>query len=159
MEEITSYALGRLYVKLQYYLTTINCLPYFKVNMFILYWYVASAPSVHRNPPEKSFTRWFIQLAFITSAQNAGDLGSIPGLERSPWEGNGNPTPVLLPGKSCGRRSLVGYSPWGRRESDTTERLHFHFHPGGTVGKSPPANAGDISSIPGLGRSHMFRSN
>ena len=37
------------------------------------------------------------------------------------------PTPVLLPGKSHGRRSLVGYSPWGPEESDTTERLHFHF--------------------------------
>ena len=38
-----------------------------------------------------------------------------------------HPTPVLLPGKSHGLRSLVGCSPWGRRESDTTERLHFHF--------------------------------
>ena len=38
-----------------------------------------------------------------------------------------HPTPVLLPGKSHGRRSLVGCSPWGRKESDTTERLHFHF--------------------------------
>ena len=37
------------------------------------------------------------------------------------------PTPVLLPGKSRGQRSLVGCSPWGRTESDTTERLHFHF--------------------------------
>jgi len=36
-------------------------------------------------------------------------------------------TPVLLPGKSHGQRSLVGYSPWGLEESDTTERLHFHF--------------------------------
>ena len=34
-------------------------------------------------------------------------------------------TPVLLPGKFHGWRSLVGYSPWGRKESDTTERLHF----------------------------------
>ena len=42
-------------------------------------------------------------------------------------EGNGTPTPVLLPGKSHGRRSLVGCSPWDRKESDTTERLHFHF--------------------------------
>ena len=32
-----------------------------------------------------------------------------------------------MPGKSHGRRSLVGCSPWGRKESDTTERLHFHF--------------------------------
>ncbi|KAI4549332.1 hypothetical protein MG293_001662 [Ovis ammon polii] len=37
------------------------------------------------------------------------------------------PTPGLLPGKSRGRRSLVGCSPWGRYESGTTERLHFHF--------------------------------
>ena len=34
-------------------------------------------------------------------------------------------TPVLLPGKSHGQRSLVGYSPWGLKESDTTEQLHF----------------------------------
>ena len=38
-----------------------------------------------------------------------------------------HPTPVLLPGKSHGWRSLVGYSPWGREELDMTERLHFHF--------------------------------
>ena len=38
-----------------------------------------------------------------------------------------HPTPVLLPGKSHGRRRLVGHSPWGHEESDTTERLHFHF--------------------------------
>ena len=40
-----------------------------------------------------------------------------------------HPTPVLLPGKSHGRRSPVGSSPWGRSESDTTERLPFHFSP------------------------------
>ena len=38
------------------------------------------------------------------------------------------PTPVLVPGKSHGQRSLVGYSPWGCKESDTTERLHVHVH-------------------------------
>ena len=38
-----------------------------------------------------------------------------------------HPTPVLLPGKSHRQRSLVDWSPWGREESDTTERLHFHF--------------------------------
>ena len=37
-----------------------------------------------------------------------------------------HPTPVLLPGKSHGRRSLVDCGPWGREESDMTERLHFH---------------------------------
>ena len=43
------------------------------------------------------------------------------------WRRQWHPTPVLLPGKSRGRRSLVGCSPWGREESDTTERHHFHF--------------------------------
>ena len=43
------------------------------------------------------------------------------------WIRTWHPTPVLLPGKSHGQRSLVGCSPWGREESDTTERLHFHF--------------------------------
>ena len=57
------------------------------------------------------------------SACNAGDLGSIPGSGRSPGEGNGNPTPVFLPGESRGRRSLVGYSPWGHKESDTNEQI------------------------------------
>ena len=43
------------------------------------------------------------------------------------WRRQWHPTPVLLPGKSHGRRSLVGCSSWVREESDTTERLHFHF--------------------------------
>ena len=42
------------------------------------------------------------------------------------WRRQCQPTPVLLPGKSHGRRTLVGCSPWGHEESDTTERLHFH---------------------------------
>ena len=42
------------------------------------------------------------------------------------WRRQWHPTPVLLPGESHGRRSLVGCSPWGCTESDTTEWLHFH---------------------------------
>ena len=49
------------------------------------------------------------------------ETGSIPGSGRSPGEGNGNPLPVFLPGEFHGQRSLVGYSPWGCKESDTTE--------------------------------------
>ena len=41
------------------------------------------------------------------------------------WRRKWQPTPVLLPGKFHGWRTLVGYSPWGRKESDTTEQLHF----------------------------------
>ena len=43
------------------------------------------------------------------------------------WRRQWHPTPVLLPGKPHGWRSLIGCSPWGLEESDTTERLHFHF--------------------------------
>ena len=48
---------------------------------------------------------------------------SLTYMRRRQW----HPTPVLFPGISHGRRSLVGCRPWGREESDTTERLHFHF--------------------------------
>ena len=48
-------------------------------------------------------------------------------LQNNQWRRQWHPTPVLLPGKSHGQRSLVGYSPWGCEESDMTERLHFHF--------------------------------
>ena len=54
---------------------------------------------------------------------NVGDPGWIPGLGRSPGEGNGHPPPVFLPGKPQGQRSLAGYSPWGCKKSDTTEWL------------------------------------
>ena len=59
------------------------------------------------------------------SAYNLGDPGLIPGSGMIPWRRKWQPTPILLPGKSCGRRSLVGYSPWGPKESDTTELLNF----------------------------------
>ena len=54
-----------------------------------------------------------------------GDPVLIPGSGRIPWRRKWQPTPVFLPGKPHERRSLVGYSPWGLKESDTTEQLHF----------------------------------
>ena len=66
----------------------------------------------------------------------AQGLKRLPGMQETrvrslgredPWRRKWQPTPVPLPGESHGGRSLVGYSPWGRKESDTTERLHFHF--------------------------------
>ena len=57
------------------------------------------------------------------SVCNVGDRDSIPGLGRSPGEGNGNPLQY-----SCLENSIAeepgGYSPWGHRESDTTEQIH-----------------------------------
>ena len=46
-------------------------------------------------------------------------------VRKIPWRRKCQPTPVFLPGESHGWRSLVGYSLWGRKESDTTEQLHF----------------------------------
>ena len=60
------------------------------------------------------------------SSCNAGDLGSIPGLGRSPGEGNGNPLQYSCLENPMDGRSLVGYSPWDHKESDTTKQLHVH---------------------------------
>ena len=57
------------------------------------------------------------------SACNAGDHGSIPGLERSLGGGHGNPLQYSCLENPHRQRSLVGYSPWGRKELDLTERL------------------------------------
>ena len=57
------------------------------------------------------------------NAEDTGDAGSIPGSGRSPREGNGNPLQYFLPEKSHGQRILVGYSPWGHKESDMFEWL------------------------------------
>ena len=55
---------------------------------------------------------------------NAGRRrGFNPWVRKIPWRRKWQPAPVFLPGEFHGRRSLVGYSPWGRKESDTTERL------------------------------------
>ena len=57
------------------------------------------------------------------SACNVGDLGSIPGLGRSPEGGHDNPLQDSFLENPHGQRSLVGYSPWAHKESDTTEQL------------------------------------
>ena len=49
------------------------------------------------------------------------EAGFNPWVGKIPWRRKWQPTPVPLPGKSHGQRSLVGYSPWGHKESDTTE--------------------------------------
>ena len=61
-----------------------------------------------------------IKPASLTSSELASGVFTT---RRRQW----HPTPVLLPGKSHGRRSLMGCSPWDHEESDTTEQLHFHF--------------------------------
>ena len=57
------------------------------------------------------------------TACNARDLGFDPWVGKIPWRRKQQTPPVLLPGEFYGQRSLVGYSPWGPKESDTTEGL------------------------------------
>ena len=61
------------------------------------------------------------------STWNLGDLGLFPGLGRSLGGGHGKPLQFSCLENPLGQRSLVPYSPWGRKELDTTERLPFHF--------------------------------
>ena len=72
---------------------------------------------------------------YTCSAGDAGDGGLIPGSGRSPEGGHGNPFQYSCLENSHGQRSLVGYSPWGRKELNTTEWL-THTHPESTVLKS-----------------------
>ena len=69
---------------------------------------------------------WWDHFTFYKVLE-CGRPGFDPWVGKIPWRRNWQPTPVLLPGESHGGRSLVNYSPWGRKESDTTERLHFHY--------------------------------
>ena len=87
-------------------------IPVSLLNSIPWYRYIRVCLSIHPLKPFKLFTNknWYDHL--------------YERLRRRQW----HPTPVPLPGKSHGQRSLVGCSPWGCKKSDTTERLHFHFH-------------------------------
>ena len=64
------------------------------------------------------------------SAYKVGELGSIPGSGRSPREGNGNPLQYSYLENPMDGGTWLGYSPWGCKELDTTERLHSLTHSG-----------------------------
>ena len=79
---------------------------------------------------------------------NVRRCGLSPWVRKIPWRRKWQPTPVLLPGKSHGWRSLVGCSPRGHKESDTTERLHFH-----TLEKEMATHSSVLAwRIPGMGK-------
>ena len=96
----------------------------------------------------------------------------ITGSGRFPWRRKWKPTPVFLPGKFRGQRSLAGCSPQGYKELDMTSRLKTHTHtqelypvhcdrgfPGSSAGEESASNARDPRSIPGLGRFPWRRDN
>ena len=87
-------------------------------------------------PSEKERLRYSLSplpwwLSGKESAGNAGDtgdMGSIPGLGSSPGRGHGNPLQYSCLENPHGQRCLVGYSPWGHKESDTAEQLSTAQH-------------------------------
>ena len=99
-------------------------------------WYICTMEyysAIKRSTFESVLMRWMNLEPIIQSevSQKEKDkhciLTHISGIQRNGQRRQWHPTPLLLPGKSRGQRSLVGCSPWGRQESDTTERLHFDF--------------------------------
>ena len=83
------------------------------------------------------FTLWQIYMADIglpwwlrgySVCLQCGRPGFDSWVGKIPWRSKWQATPLFLPRESHGQRSLMGYSPQGRKESDMTERLYFHFH-------------------------------
>ena len=102
-----------------------------------LHWQVSSLPL---EPPGKPLTAPYFSIPLFTLHRYLGLF--VQPFQRRQWQA----TPVPLPRKSHGWRSLVGCSPWGREESDMTERLHFHFslsHNGNPLQCSCPENPRD----------------
>ena len=94
-------------------------LPFVLISLFLAaYFNWKPSPSISfEGSPFDHTTRFYMA---SLAAQKVKHLPTM--WEAQQW----HPTPVLLPGKSHGWRSVVGYSPWGRKESDMTEQLHFH---------------------------------
>ena len=81
------------------------------------------SPSVCYPPVYPSIIH--LSTTYLLSPSTYPAIANLASLLHFNWRRKWHPTPVLLPGKSHGQRSLVGYSPWSLKESDTTERLHF----------------------------------
>ena len=82
------------------------------------------------NDNENTTTRASLMAQMVKICLRCGRLGFDLWVRKIPWRREWQPTPVFLPGEFHGQRSLVGYSPWGCKESDTTELLSTHciFH-------------------------------
>ena len=109
-------------------------------EVIICYWWIISDPCAYSQWSElpdswqqvclgmREFSATVLDLGCILKPPKKLEKLSLFGLTSRGWRRRQwHPSLVLLPGKSHGQRSPVGCSPWGREESDTTERLHFHF--------------------------------
>ena len=93
-------------------------------------WYISTMEyysAIKKNAFESVLMRWMKLEPIIQSEVSQKEKHPYSILTHISRRRHWHPTPVLLPGKSHGRRSLVGCSPWGRKELDTTKWLHFHF--------------------------------
>ena len=84
------------------------------------------------SPQEQLRASQMVQLQRIGKHKRPG---FDPGVRKIPWKRKQQPSPVFLPGKFHGQRSLVGYSPWGHKESDTTEHVYTRSELGGSNSK------------------------
>ena len=72
------------------------------------------------------FPRWHSGIESICWCSRCKRCGFIPWVGKISWRRKWQPTLVFLPGKVQGQRSLVGYSPWGRKKTDMTEQLRIY---------------------------------
>ena len=89
------------------------------------FWCHVGVSCSEANKDEVNTQLWASLVAQVV--KQCGRPGFDSWVGKIPWRRKWQPTPVFLPGKFHGWRSLVGYSPWGRKELDTTEWLHFHI--------------------------------
>ena len=104
-------------------------MPHLRWGMMVLNWLVAEL--MKRGLTERYFGCYVCDFPGGSDGKSVclqcGRPGFSPWVRKIPWRRKWQPTPGFLPGKSHGQRSLVGYSPRGPKESDTTEQLHYYW--------------------------------
>ena len=89
----------------------------------LLHWQAGSLPLAPPGKPALVAQWWGI----YPQCRGGGRYRFNPWVRKVPWRRKWQPTAVFLPGKSYGQRNLVGYSPWGHKQLDTTEPAHTHM--------------------------------
>ena len=118
------------------------------------------AAAAAANKQKKCFPGGSVVEKPLASAKDAGDKSSVPESRKIPWRRKGQPTPVFVPSKSHGQRSLAGYNPWGHKESDMAEYVCFqvcaytHTHTHTSKGNELAGGTYRVAYIFSTGRYH-----
>ena len=99
----------------------------FVINANHLYWYIIQHLLLLTLCPPAHSYRYDCATELCCPCRKLRAFNKLTAFLTMPWRRQWHPTPGLLPGQFHGWKSLVGCSPWGHYQSDTTERLHFHF--------------------------------